>query len=81
MTNVKLADAFEVLVHGLHERVDELQDGQLVLVVSVHGHDKEKRGVSAVDNFIAAILDERALELCARQASSDDLRTMIHTKR
>jgi len=72
-TDIELADAFEVLVHGLNEGVNEFQDGQLVLVVPVHGHNEEERGVSAVDHLVATVLDERALELRAGQASANDL--------
>ena len=41
----------EVSVQGLHHAVDELVDGQLVLL-AIHAHDEEQRGVAPVDHLL-----------------------------
>ena len=52
----------EIAVQRLHHVVDELKHSQLVfLLVVVGAHDEEQRGVAAVDDFVIAVLEERAL--------------------
>eukprot|EP00968_Pinguiococcus_pyrenoidosus_P009327 scaffold731_cov261-Pinguiococcus_pyrenoidosus.AAC.73 len=73
--DVQLAHGLEELVQRLHEAVDELQDAELVLVLAIrHAHDEEQRRVSSKDDFVAAKLEEGALELVPRQATANHLR-------
>lgn len=58
--DVKLAHVLEILVHGLHQIVDEFQISHFILFLGVHADDEVQGCVASVDHLVATILDERA---------------------
>eukprot|EP01052_Picozoa_sp_SAG31_P009490 SAG31_NODE_499_length_14841_cov_7.930471_5_plen_130_part_00 len=76
--DVQLAHVLKVPVEGLDEGVDELQDGQLVLVV--RADDEEERGVPSVHDALLVVrpgeLEEGALVVLPREALPHDLRLL-----
>eukprot|EP00962_Isochrysis_galbana_P045253 scaffold17751_cov227-Isochrysis_galbana.AAC.4 len=58
----------------LDQGVDELEDGELVLILALDTDDEEERGVPSVYYLVPAILEEGALGLCPREALADHLR-------
>lgn len=58
--NVQLANSTKVAIHRLHHEMNNLRDGQLVLVV-VDAHDEVKGSVAPVNNLVKLVFDEVAL--------------------
>lgn len=69
----------KVLVEGLHQVMDELQEGHLILrigdgylLLNADTHDEEQAGVAPVNDLVAPVLDEGAQRLVAGDALADE---------
>ena len=56
--DIQLTHIFEVLIHRLHQVVNELQVRHLVLLLQVHPDDEVQRCVSSVDHLVHSVFDE-----------------------
>ena len=63
-TYIQFTNILEVLVQRFDHVMDELEHAQLVdIVIDVDANDEVQRRVPTVDNFVLAMIQERALVL------------------
>ena len=62
--DVELAHVLKIAVERLDERMDELEDRELVLIVALDAHNEEERRVPSVYDLVSAKFVKGALGEC-----------------